>query len=183
VSTDQRSSELDVEEAVQQQLHYARAQGDAYGAAVEHLVAGRGSEQRAGDYWIGYAVERARGMYEWVGDRLVWREPARADLHVEITVRDAGDGRFIPGAGVVVTVTDPNGRELGTHAHPLVWHPLLYQYGRDWRFAFDGRYRLLVRVEPPRFMRHDQVNGNRLSEAAEVEFAGVEISRAPGRRG
>jgi hypothetical protein len=87
----------DTDEATQRQLHFARAQGDAYGDALEHMttaIADDGGQQRAGDYWIGYAVEEAEGMYEWRADELVWTEPGETNLHVEITVRDAGDGRF-----------------------------------------------------------------------------------------
>jgi uncharacterized protein involved in high-affinity Fe2+ transport len=89
-------------------------------------------------------------------------------------VRDAGDGRFVPGAEIVVTLIDPQGHELGTHVHPLVWHPIAYHYGRNWAFEREGRYRLRVRVEPPKFMRHDQVNGARLSKAAELEFDDID---------
>lgn len=169
----------DTDEATQRQLHLARAQGDAYGDALEHMttaVADDGDQQRAGDYWIGYAVEEAEGMYEWQGDELVWKEPDETDLHVEITVRDAGDGRFVPGARVLVTVIDPGGQELGTHEQPLLWHPMIYHYGRNWATSGDGVYRLRVRVEPPRFMRHDQINGRRFTEPVEVEFSDVNVS-------
>ncbi|HET9103259.1 MAG TPA: iron transporter, partial [Solirubrobacteraceae bacterium] len=170
--------EPDTDEATQRQLHLARAQGDAYGDALEHMttvVADDGDQQRAGEYWIGYAVEEAEGMYEWQDGELVWREPGTADLHVEVTVRDAGDGRFVPCARVLVTVIDPDGRELGTHEQPLLWHPMIYHYGRNWATTANGRYRLRVRVEPPTFMRHDQVNGLRFAEPVEVEFSEVDV--------
>lgn len=170
----------DTDEATQRQLHLARAQGDAYGDAVAHMataVAQDGGEQRAGDYWIGYAVEDAEGMYEWRGGELVWREPGETNLHVEITVRDAGDGRFVPGARVLVTLIDPVGEELGTHEHPLLWHPMIYHYGRNWTTDADGLHTLRVRVEPPTFMRHDQVNGRRFTAPTEVEFHDVMVKR------
>ncbi len=169
----------DIDEAQQRQLHLARAQGDAYGAAFEHMasrVALGGGERRAGDYWIGYAVEAAEGMYEWDDGKLVWREPGEGDLHVEITVRDAGDGRFVPCAGVTVTLIDPDGERLGTHEHPLLWDPMIYHYGRNWAVASHGSYRLRVRVEPPRFLRHDQINGSRFVDVVETEFSDVKIS-------
>lgn len=162
---------------LQRQFHLARAQGDACAAAVDHLLGGQRMEQRAGDYWVGYSVEPAQGMYEWRGDGLTWREPDQADLHLEITLRDAGDGRCVPGARITVTVIDSEDREIGTHVHPMVWHPLVYHYGRDWPFAAGERYRLRVRIDPPRFMRHDQLNGARLSSAAELVFDDVEIPR------
>jgi hypothetical protein len=35
-----------------------------------------------------------------------------------------------------------------------------------------------VRIEPPRFMRHDELNGLRLSEPAALEFSEVDIDRS-----
>ena len=167
------------DEATQRQLHLARAQGDAYADAVEHMttaVADDGGQQRAGDYWIGYAVEEAEGMYEWRTDELVWKEPGETNLHVEITVRDAGDGRFVPGVRVLATLIDPVGLEVGTHEQPLLWHPMIYHYGRNWAVSRDGQYTLRVRVEPPTFMRHDHVNGRRFAEPVEVEFSDVTVN-------
>jgi hypothetical protein len=39
-----------------------------------------------------------------------------------------------------------------------------------------GEYTLRVRVEPPRFNRHDEVNGCRFTEPVEVEFRGVRVT-------
>jgi len=41
----------------------------------------------------------------------------------------------------------------------------------------DGDYTLRVRVDPPSWMRHDEVNGRRFCAPAEVEFAGVRVRR------
>jgi hypothetical protein len=41
----------------------------------------------------------------------------------------------------------------------------------------DGEYVLRVRVEPPRFSRHDDVNGHRFVEPVAVEFTGVMVRR------
>ena len=171
------------DEASELQLHLARAQGDAFGAALEHMtlaVSDGGAERRVGDYWVGYAVERAEGMYEWVAGDLVWREPGETNSLVDITVRDAGDGRFIPSVRVHVKLIDPDGVEVGTHEHPLVWHPVLYHYGRNWELPRDGEYTMRVRVEPPTFSRHDRINGKRCVEAAECEFKPVKIVRGRG---
>ena len=61
---------------------------------------------------------------------------------------------------------------------PLLWHPTIYHYGRDWRAVTDGPHRLRVRVEPPTFMRQDRLNGQRFTEPVEVEFTDVDLSRA-----
>ena len=121
-------------EATQKQLDLAREQGEAYGRALTYMtgtVAHDGGEQEAGDYLIGYAIEEAEGMYEWTDGSLVWRDPGEENLHVEVAVRDAGDGRFVPGVKVIATLVDPDGNEVGTHEQPLLWHPMIYHYGRS----------------------------------------------------
>lgn len=170
----------DTSEATGTQLDFARAQGEAYGRALAYMtgeVAHDGGEQRAGDYLIGYAVEEAEGMYEWVDDGLVWRDPGEENLHVEVAVRDGGDGRFVPGRPSVGNPDRSAGNDLGTHEQPLLWHHIIYNYGRNWSVPSDGEYTLRVRVEPPTFMRHDEVNGRRFVEPVEVEFRNVKVKR------
>lgn len=170
----------DTSEADTRQLALAKAQGEAYGRAVEHMatrVAHDGGEREAGDYRIGYAVEEAEGMYELDDGRLRWREPDGENLHLEITVRDGSDGRFVPGLRVEATLVAPDGEEVGTHEQPLLWHPMLYHYGRNWTVPADGEYTLRVHVDPPTFMRHDEVNGCRFAEPVDVEFIGVAVER------
>lgn len=173
----------DTDEADATQLRLAVEQGDAYGRALDHMVgevAHAGGTREAGDYVVGYAVEEAEGMHEWVDGRLEWREPEEENAHLEIVVRDRADGRFVPGARVVATLVAPDGTEVGTHEQPLVWHPMLYHYGRNWVVPADGEYELRVRVEPPTFPRHDEVNGVRFVEPVDVVFEGVPIERGQG---
>lgn len=170
-------------EATAEQLDLARAQGQAYGRALNYMtgtVAHDGGEQRAGDYLVGYAVEAAEGMYEWVDGELAWRDPGDANVHVEVAVRDAGDGRFVPGVRVLATLIAPDGHDVGTHEQQLLWHPMIYHYGRNWTVPADGEYTLRVHLDPPTFMRHDEVNGRRFMVPVDVEFHGVEIERGQG---
>jgi hypothetical protein len=174
--------EPNTDEASPEQLEAAREQGRAYGRALELMttqIADDGGERRAGEFLVGYAVEQAEGMYEWRDGELVWREPEDENLHVEVSVRDAADGRFVPGVRVEATLIDADGTELGPYEQPLLWHPMLYHYGRNWTVPHGGDYSLRVRVEPPRFSRHDDVNGCRFVEPVEVEFADVHVN--PGR--
>jgi hypothetical protein len=62
----------------------------------------------------------------------VWRDPGEENVHVEVSVRDASGGRFVPGVRVFATLIDPDGNEVGTHEQPLIWHPMIYHYGRNW---------------------------------------------------
>lgn len=161
----------------------AWAQGDAYGRALSLMtaaIADDGGEQQAGDYLIGYAVTDAEGLYEWVDGQLEWREPADANMHLKISVRDADDGRFVPGLRVLATLIDPDGMNIGTHEQPLLWHPMLYHYGRNWVVAVGGEYMLRVHVAPPRFSRQDDVNGLRFMDPVTVDFDCIKVGR--GRR-
>jgi hypothetical protein len=170
----------DTDEADAKQLELAREQGAAYRRALEHMakeVANDGGLQEAGEYLIGYAVEEAEGMYDWVDGELVWHDPQDENLHLEIAVCDASDGRFVPGVTVVATLVDPAGNEVGTHELPILWHPMIYHYGRNWKVPADGSYTLKVRVDPPTFMRHDEINGCRFKEPVETVFEGVEVER------
>jgi hypothetical protein len=54
---------------------------------------------------------------------------------------------------------------------------MIYHYGRNWTVPMDGEYTSRVRVEPPTFMRHDEVNGRRFTELIDVEFRGVKVER------
>jgi len=118
-------------EASERQLELAREQGGAYGRALDHMVsdiAHDGGDQEAGDYRVAYAIEEAEGLYEWKDGELTWREPESENLHLEISVRDAADGRFIPAVRVTATLVDPDGNDVGTHerraATPLASHDL-----------------------------------------------------------
>jgi len=160
-------------------LELARAQGDAYRRTLEHMsrdIAQRGAVQLAGDYAVGYAVEQAEGLYRMRDGGLVWEEPEEGEnLHVEVVVMDGADGRFLPGLEVTATVLDEQGREIGTHRQPFLWHPYLFHYGRNWALPDQDEYTLRVRVEPPGYPRHDRVNGRRYAEPVEVEFTGVRV--------
>ena len=172
---DPTSSEADAK-----QLELAREQGASYRKALEHManeVAHDGGMQTVDQYLVAYAIEEAEGMFMWEDGELHWHDPEDENLHVEIAVCDASDGRFIPGLKVTATLVDPDGNEVGTHVHELLWHPMLYHYGRNWQVPADGTYTLKVRVEPPTFMRHDEINGCRFTEAAETVFKGVQVER------
>lgn len=166
------------DEAEEKTLQMAREQGLALERALKHMTeeeADDGGEKRAGDYLVGFAVEAAEGMYEMRDGTLEWKEPEDENVHVEVSVRDAADGRFIPALAVHATLIDPQGNELGTNRQPFLWHPWLYHYGRNWAVPGDGDYTLRVRIEAPTFGRHDKINGKRFQEDVEVEFTGVKI--------
>ncbi|MGI8494296.1 MAG: hypothetical protein ACR2L1_03145 [Pyrinomonadaceae bacterium] len=67
---------------------------------VKHMVqdiAESGGKKRAGEYVVGYAVEKAEGLYHLRDDsELKWIEPTDENIHIEIVVCDGADNRFVP---------------------------------------------------------------------------------------
>ncbi len=166
------------DEAKKNQLEMARQQGEAYVKALKEMAnkeADDGGEKRAGQYVVAYAVEKAEGMYRQQNGELRWTEPENENCHVEVSVRDAADNRFIPGLTVHVRLVDENGEEVGRHQQPFLWHPWLFHYGRNWEVPGAGAYRMEVHIAAPEFGRHDKKNGKRYAEDVEVTFDNVQI--------
>lgn len=168
------------DEADAAQLKMARKEGEDYRHSLDYMandVADSGAQKRAGDYVVAYAQERAEGMYRLRGEgELEWMEPTDENCHLEISVSDAGDGRFIPYLDIEATLTAADGKTIGPFNVPFLWHPGLYHYGRNIRVPGDGRYALDIHIAPPEFMRHDKVNGQRYARAVDVNFANVPIT-------
>lgn len=165
------------DQATEKHVRLAVNQGAAFERALTAMTMEKapGAEKRAGDYIVGYAVERAEGLYHLRNGQLHWDERKEENAHIEVVVRDASDGRFIPGLTVYATLIDSAGNDVGTHQQPFLWHPWLYHYGRNWQVPADGTYTIRLRIEAPEFGRHDKINGQRYGEPVEVEFTDVRI--------
>ena len=171
------------DEAKPQGLRYAREQGDAFDRTISYMtdqVAQRGEKRRAGEYIVGYAIEKAEGLYHLRHGKLQWVEPGKENIHIEIVVCDGADGRFIPGLNVWVTITGEDGQDIGSKIQPFLWHPYLYHYGLNWTVPGDGRYPLRVDIEPPNYPRHDRINGERYTQPVTVEFPSVKFETGHG---
>lgn len=157
----------------------ARQEGEAYHQSLLYMaesVADVGGIQEAGDYLVAFAQERAEGMYMPRGEgELEWVEPEDENCHLEVSVSDAADQRFIPYLDVEAGLTAADGTQLGPYKLGFLWHPGLYHYGRNIKVPGDGRYDLKIKISPPGFMRHDKANGRRYASTVEVEFAGISI--------
>jgi uncharacterized protein involved in high-affinity Fe2+ transport len=176
----QTPSMISSDEATSEELEMARQQGRAMGKALNHMitnVADDGQEKQVGPYLIGYAIEEAEGMYKPdENGELVWQEPEEENIHVEISVRDAADGRFIPHLTVHARLIDGRKNIVGMHQQPFVWHPWVYHYGRNWKIEQEGDYTLEVEIKAPDFPRHDEKNGNRYAKDVSAAFSPVKIS-------
>ena len=100
-----------------------------------------------------------------------------ANARVEVAVVDRRDGRFVPGLDVEVRLSSTSREGVGRRRLPFLWHPYLYHYGANWTVPAAGDYRLDVRIAPPRFGRHDPVNGCRYAGMVEVAFERVHVDR------
>lgn len=174
------ATQIPSEEATKEQLQLARNQGQALEKALNEMignVADDGQEMEHGPYLIGYAIEKAEGMWHLNDDgELDFRKPEKENVHVEVSVRDAADGRFVPSLVVHARLIDSQGNDVGMHRQPFVWHPWLYHYGRNWHIEKSGDYDLEVRIQAPDFPRHDPKNGERYGEDVTVMFSPVKIS-------
>jgi hypothetical protein len=171
------------DEADKKQIKMAKAEGEAYYRSLQYMarhVADSGGEQRAGDYIVAYAQERAEGMYMLSEGKPEWAEPTDENCHLEISVSDAGDGRFIPYLAIKASLIGQDGTEIGPFDVPFVWHPGLYHYGRNIKVSGDGRYTLRVLIAPPAFMRHNRITGRRYEDPVEVEFRDIPVKAGRG---
>lgn len=168
------------EEMDERQQELADEEGDAYQASLRHMVedvAHTGAITDAGDVQVAIAQEEAEGMYAPAGDGdLEWVEPDDDEnCHLEVSVSDAADGRFVPGLDVTATLESEDGERVGPVDLPLLWHPGLYHYGANLSVPGDGSYDVRVQVDPPTFERHDEANGDRYAEPVDVTFEDVDV--------
>ena len=159
----------------------ARIQGDAVADALYtmlHGVAVFGAEQRSGDYLVAFADEFAETFWKKHGDDLRYaleeEESNAHNAHVEVGVRDARTGRFLPGLNVRVTVTAPDGHRAGSSAVALMWHPWLYHYGMNWRIpGASDHYTVQVHADPPSWRRYGRESGSLFAQPIDLDFTSV----------
>lgn len=160
-------------ESSRTEIGLAKAEGVAYGTALKYLTSMEASDSGSkdlGDYIIAYAIEEAEGLYEMTAGKLEWHEPTPYNCHIEVSVRNASDGRFLPGLTVWAEVLDRKGAIVAKGSLPFLWHPWIYHYGANCSVPEPGKYKLRIHVDPPGFPRHDRVNGKRFEHPADVEF-------------
>jgi hypothetical protein len=157
-------------EATADELAIAQAEGKAYGQALAGMQSKtKNQTQWIGDYQVIVLAEKAEGLWVPTNDGLTWTEPDKFNAHIEVSVRDAGDGRFVPGLQVTISLTPPGGPAIGPQTLPFVWHPVFYHYGLNWNLPSAGDYSVHVHIDPPQFSRHDQTNGKRYVDPVDFD--------------
>lgn len=163
----------------QEQEALARAQGEAYRASYEKLMAeDPHAESAVDEYLITASFEPAEGMYGPGPDgSLAWETPRDGDnQHFEVIVRDRDDGRFLPGLDVHLRLLDGSGTAVAETSVPFIWHPFVLHYGIDGRIPGEGDYTAEVSIPAPRFHRHDEVRGKRYQRGVTVRLGPVHLT-------
>jgi hypothetical protein len=179
---DDTNEKVPSDEVDETQLQLAEKMGEAYMEGVEYMineVANTGDTKAAGEYVLGFAQEEAEGLWVLDDGEFAWQEPDEENCHVEIVVVGAADQRLVPGCDVSFTL-DGEGGEHGLFDAELLWHPGIYHYGANVELPGSGSYDLSVTVDPPTFHRHDEQNGDRFGERAEVTFEDVDVETGQG---
>lgn len=132
-------------------------------------------KKRSGDYEITYSIGPAKGLYEFSSGKLEWKEPQEENVHLDVFITDAADGRFVPMLNVVGTLLDSRGGRAASAHLPFVWHPEGNHYGANVKVPESGAYLLQVHVHPATFTRADKEQGKRFIAGAHVSFENVRI--------
>ncbi|MGA9326805.1 MAG: hypothetical protein WBV11_09820 [Salegentibacter sp.] len=157
-------------ETTSQQLGYAKNQGQAAEEALHYLINhATGAEMSAGPYQIGLVLEKPKDWYENRGGQDQFHS-SDGNAFLGVAVRDAYDGRLIPGLTVKASILDESGNTVTEKELPFGVHPLLNRYGANIDFPAGGDYSLKIEVDPAPFWRHDPVNGDRYSDTVTAVF-------------
>ncbi len=144
-------------------------------AKTGDAAAGRTEKKTSGDYEISYRIEPAKPMYEFSAGKLEWKEPQDENIHLDLLVHDAADGRFVPGLHIVATLIDSRGGQAASNHLPFVWSPQENHYGSNMKVPQSGEYLLQVHVYPATFHRVDKEQGKRFVADVHLSFEGVRI--------
>lgn len=171
------------DEATAQQLERARDQGNAVRQELDWVrahQAAASAEMAVGEYRVAYTVTPALSYAEPGADgRLVRHDPAPGEVHLGIAIRDAADGRVVPGLTVRASLVDATGRVLDTRPLPFGYYPVLHRYGDNLRWPMDaGPLTIRLEIAPPTYWRHDPSNGDRFRDSTTVEFTNVAVTPA-----
>lgn len=168
-------------EAMEGQKELAEHEGKAYDNTVHEMYkqANDGRDTTFGDYIVTYAIEYAEGYWHYEGDK--FRYMAENDMsgktngHVEVSVRDAGTGRFMHGLDVTATLTKADGTSVSTKNVPFMWHPWLYHYGENWRVPKSDRYNLVLHIPPPSGRRYGKNAGAQFTRSIDLTFNNITV--------
>lgn len=172
----QKFSSRPLSEAMEAQQELSAQAGKAYANTVQGMYkqANDGRDTVTGDYIVAYAIEYAEGYWHYEGDKFRYMAEndmsGKTNTHVEISVRDAGTGRFMHDLDITAQLKDARGTIIGTMKEPFMWHPWLYHYGENWRIPKSGTYDLVLHIQPPAYHRYGKTAGQHFSQSINLTF-------------
>jgi len=149
--------------------------------AMSARSAGRGTQQRSGDYEVTLTTTRAKPCWSVRHGELHFDALSASDTsnaHLDIVVREAATGRVMSGLDVRTTILDSRRREIGTYSAGFMWHPWLLHNGVNVRVPGTGRYTIRLHANAPEFRRYGSMAGRRFTRALDAEFTNVRIVTA-----
>jgi uncharacterized protein involved in high-affinity Fe2+ transport len=163
-------------------LPLAKAQGKAVKLALENMMystAIDGSAVQKGDYLLAYAIEYAKGDWNFRNGILEYEsrigKSTEMNSYVEVAVMDALTGRFLPGLEITSSLfleNDP----ISTSHPDFKWHPWIYHYGKNIRVPRNSKeYTLKIQATPPTYRRYGNNFGKIMDTAVEFSFQNVDI--------
>lgn len=162
-----------------QAVAIARAEGDAIDRPLTEMLrsaAVSGSQVRSGDYKVAVTIQTARGTWVVRDGDLDYESPNNnigPIAHLDVSIRDATTGRFVPGLKVRATVLDSHKREIDTYPMPFTWHPWTNHYGLNIPVPGKGRYTVRIRADAPAFRRYGSTALKKFNKAVDVTVRNV----------
>jgi hypothetical protein len=133
-------------------------------------------EQTVGDYRFRLVASPALGWYEPRNGQLVWVAPVQnTNEHLEVFLTNPIDQKFLPNAGMTLSVYDASNKLVETKPMIMLWSPEGYHYGNNFTVPAAGNYNVRVDMTPPIFARHNKQLGNRFFTSAKVTFQNVAL--------
>jgi len=139
-----------------------------------------GSQVRSGDYKVTVLVREARGYWNVRNGSLGFVDPNSSVgpvAHLDVIVRDATTGRFVPGLKVRATILNSRKKEVDTYPMPFMWHPWVNHYGLSVPMPGSGRYTVRVRTDAPAFRRYGSTALKKFNRAVDVSVRGVSFAK------
>ena len=165
-----------------QTVSLAREEGDAIDGPLSGMLRSAdvsGSQVRSGDYKVAVVVQAARGTWEARNGHLSYDSPngnIGPIAHLDVSIRDATTGRFIPGLKVRATILDSRRREIDTYLMPFTWHPWMNHYGLNVPVPGKGRYTVRIRADAPAFRRFGSNALKKFNKAVDVTVRNVRFN-------
>lgn len=163
-------------------IDLARLEGDAVDRPLVAMLRGpeaSGAQVRSGDYIVAAMLQPARGYWNTRGGKLNYSSPNNSVgpvAHLDVSIRDAVTGRFLPGLTVRATILNSRKKEIDTYAMPFMWHPWMNHYGLNVPSPGSGRYTIRVRAEAPAFRRYGSTALRKFNRPVDVEIRDVRFA-------